>query len=144
MSCPQLYRSFKGCALPPFPSVSLSSNIVTLGVKVSTYESVGQGNNYLFAERRACPFPRLQPRGADCSPWSCGWSSPPAPPAPRLAPARVHFISGTCLAILMGEGPPGACQNLRVCVLFVIRRGKHLLLLCPCWLFAHNMPRSCA
>jgi len=49
MSCPQLYHSFKGCALPPFPSVSLSPNIVTLGVKVSTYESVGQGNNYLFA-----------------------------------------------------------------------------------------------
>ena len=39
MSCPQLYHSFKGCALPPFPSVSLSPNIVTLG----------QGNNYLFA-----------------------------------------------------------------------------------------------
>ena len=41
--------------------------------------------------RRACPFPRLQPRWAECSPWSCGWSGPPAPPAPWLAPARVHF-----------------------------------------------------
>lgn len=58
-------------------------------------------------------------------------------------PCKVPFISGTCLAILMGGGP-GACQNLRVCVLLVVWRGKHLLLLGQCWLFTHNVPRSCA
>ena len=62
--------------------------------------------------RRACPFPRLQPRWAECSPWSCGWSGPPAPPAPWLAPARVHFrdlLSDTQVA-----GGGGALGSARI------------------------------
>lgn len=89
--------------------------------------------------RRACPFPRLQPRGAECSPWSCGWSGPPAPPAPRLAPARVHFISGTCFAILMGGGPLGPAR-ISGCV-FCLLSGVEST--SSCWVRVGFSPTTC-
>lgn len=35
-------------------------------------------------------------------------------------------------------GPPGACQNRRVCVLFVVQHGERFLALCQCCLFTHD------
>lgn len=81
---------------------------------------------------RACPFPRLQPSWAECSPWSCGWSGPPAPPAPWLAPARVHFrdfLSDT----QVGGGPGSTGITGRV-----IQRGKHL-----CCVSVGSSPTTC-